>query len=286
MRFRQTVLALACVLSFTGPAWSQTDAPAAAQGEAAQTRFILIEGGRNFRDVGGYLTADGHTVRPGLLYRSGSVGSLALAGQVKLSSLGVTSIVDLRTREERAADMSNWPAMAVPRYWARDYSMSLGELGKQLADPRQLTAEGLTSMMAQSYRGLPLEQAPGYRVLFARLLEGRGATLVNCTAGKDRTGVGTALVLTALGVPYETVRADFVLSNDAPGRKSLTGQLPPAMRAIPPEVLRVLGGVDGSWLDAAFDQIVRDYGSVEGFLERELGVGPREIAALRKRMLN
>jgi protein-tyrosine phosphatase len=98
--------------------------------------------------------------------------------------------------------------------------------------------------------------------------------------------VGAALVLTALGVPYETVRADFVLSNDAPGLKSLTGQMPAAMHAIPPEVLRVLGGVDGSWLDAAFDQIARDYGSVEGFLDRELGVGPREIAALRKRMLN
>jgi len=285
MNIRRTILALACAISLAGPACAQVSAPDPVASEAAHSRFILIEGGRNFRDVGGYETADGHIVRPGVLYRSGSLGSLALAGQLKLSSLGIGSIVDLRTTEERGRDVSNWPSMAVPRYWARDYSLSLGDLVTVFADPGKQSAEGVSAMMAQSYRGLPREMAQGYRELFARLIEGKGATIVNCTAGKDRTGIGTALVLTALGVPYETVRQDFLLSNNAPGMKTIGGTVPAAMRAIPPDVQRVLGGVDGSWLDAAFDQIGKDYGSVEGFLGRELGVGPDETAALKARML-
>ncbi|MBW8786042.1 MAG: tyrosine-protein phosphatase, partial [Novosphingobium sp.] len=94
-------------------------------------------------------------------------------------------------------------------------------------------------------------------------------------------GVGVALVLTALGVPYATVRDDFLLSNRAAAQNATSGPL----ASLPPESARLLAGVDGSYLDAAFDQIRRDYGSVDAYLRRELGVGPAQRAALRRRML-
>ena len=155
-----------------------------------------------------------------------------------------------------------------------------------LGDPGKLTADGVRQAMAEGYRGIPKIMAPSYRMLCARLAEGRGATVVNCSAGKDRTGIATALVLTALGVPYAAVREDYLLSNRA-GRPHLGGNSGgyAALAALPPEVQAAMGGVDGSYLDAAFDQLRKDYGSVEGYLQTELGVGPRQIAVLRRNLL-
>ena len=178
-------------------------------------------------------------------------------------------------------------------YWARDYSLDQTGFAQLFGDPANLTAESVRSAMAQGYRGMPRMLAPSYRELFARLIAGRGATVVNCTAGKDRTGIGTALVLTALGVPYETVREDFLLSNRAiaaqfsrtPGASGIDTQAAGAFAALPKDVAALLAGVDGPYLDAAFDQIRRDYGSVEGYLAKELGLGPRDLARLRRRML-
>jgi len=253
------------------------DAPAPAASTSDASRFIAVEGGRNFRDVGGYRTADGHAVRRGLFYRSGSLGALSLAGQQRVAGLGITAIVDLRTTDERARDPSNWLAVSGLGYWSRDYALSMGDLGKLMGDLAKLAPDQLRTALAQ-----------GYRALFARLLAAKGPVVVNCTAGKDRTGIATALVLSALGVPYDTVRADYLLSNDAPGMAGIAGSLgaESPLAKLPPDVARLLLGVDGTWLDAAFDQMRIDHGGVEGYLRDELGLGTRELARLRQRMLH
>jgi protein-tyrosine phosphatase len=286
----------------TATAWAGDDAQAPAEAHhhhhAASTdsRFVLLEGGRNFRDLGGYKTADGHTVKQGQMYRSGSLGSLTAKGQADLAQLHIASIIDLRTTEERSHDTNGLSAAFGPAYWTRDYGMSLGDMSQagmrsMFSDPSKLTAENMRDMMANAYRTMPKEQAPSYREMFARLIAGKEPLVVNCTAGKDRTGIASALVLTALGVPYETVRQDFLLSNSAPGmdtlRNSLSAsQVSSPLAKLPPEVMAPLIGVEGVYLDNAFDQIRKDYGSVEGFLDKELGVGPQQIAVLRQRMLD
>lgn len=282
------VIALLSVFALAVPAWAGEPAPATVRQQAAadEGRFVLLEGGRNFRDAGGYRTSDGHVVRRQVLYRSGSLGSLALRGQLQLARLGIGSIIDLRTTDERSRDMNNWLAVSGLGYWKRDYGMSLGDMRSAFADPASRTADAMRAMMVHAYRTIPREQAPAYRELFARLIHGKGPVVVNCTAGKDRTGIATALVLTALGVPYATVREDFLLSNGAPGMETLQSSLSGPLAALPPEVAAPLIGVDGVYLDTAFEQLRQDYGSIEGFLDKELGVGPGELAALRRRMLN
>lgn len=246
-------------------------------------RFVLLDGGRNFRDVGGYRAADGRTVRRGLLYRSGSLGRLTPAGEARLESLGIGTIIDLRSSEERASDTNARLTRAGMGYWARDYGFSQGNIVALMRDPANHTPAAARAIMLQAYRDFPREQAPGYRELFARLAAGgRGAVVVNCSAGKDRTGLATALVLTALGVPYPVVRRDFMLSNGAPGMKSLAAAM---TGVLPPGAVRPLLGVEPAYLDAAFAEIRRDYGSVDGYLRRELGVGPAEIRRLKARML-
>jgi protein-tyrosine phosphatase len=141
-------------------------------------------------------------------------------------------------------------------------------------------------MMAHTYRTLAQEQAPSYRELFARLADPRrGPVVVNCSAGKDRTGIATALVLTALGVPYATIKQDYLLSNGAYGMDSLKRDLSSPMAALAPDAAAALAGVDGSYLDATFAGLRKQYGSVDNFLASELGVGPRQIAILKARML-
>ncbi len=255
---------------------------------AAPDRVIPMEGGRNFRDVGGYRTSDGRVVKWKALYRSGSMANLTPEAISRFSTLGVTSIIDLRSTDERRRDPSNWQQAGQFGYWARDYGMGdMGGMGAYLANPANRTAAAMRTMMANSYRTLPMQQAASYRELFARLATPhKGAVVVNCTAGKDRTGIATALVLTALGVPYETVRQDFLLSNNAQGMDTLHKDLSSPMAALPADVVAPLIGVEGEYLDNAFDQLKKDYGSVEGFLAKELGVGPRQIAALKRNMLS
>jgi protein-tyrosine phosphatase len=162
----------------------------------------------------------------------------------------------------------------------------VGSMPASFGDPSKMTGEAARAMMAGSYRTLAQQQAPSYRELFARLTgPSRGPVVVNCSAGKDRTGIATALVLTALGVPYDTIRQDYLLSNGAYGMDTLKRDLSSPMAALPPDAAAALAGVDGSYIDATFAALRQQYGSVENFMARELGVGPRQIAVLKARML-
>ena len=252
---------------------------------SAPERFIPLEGGRNFRDLGGYRTQDGHVVKRGAIYRSGSLGKLTPADLARLNGLGIAAIIDLRSGDERGRDTADLRGTFGQGYWTRDYANTLGDGRLGMPDPAAMTAADGRAFMRQVYRALPAQQAPAYRAMFARLLASPGPLVVNCTAGKDRTGIAASLILTALGVPYETVRQDFLLSNGAPGMATLLADMPPSLRGLSPEVLAPVMGVEGGYLDIAFAQIRQDYGSVDAFLEKELGVGPRETAQLKARLL-
>lgn len=270
------------------PAFAADAGPVTQVASAADTsdRFIVLEGGRNFRDVGGYRTADGHVVKRGVMYRSGSLGNLARSAQKRVADLHLAAIIDLRSTEERSHDALDLRSTFGGAYWARDYGMSKGDMGAVFGNRENLTADGMRALMTGVYGRLAKEQIPAYREMFARLIVGYQPLVVNCTAGKDRTGIAAALVLTALGVPYETVREDFLLSNNAPGMDTLQSHMPGPLAQLPPEVVAPLIGVEGAYLDAAFAEITQEYGSINGFLRKELGVGPREITVLRQRMLD
>lgn len=281
-------LVLAVVAMAIAAPWALAAKEQEANTGVADTRMILMEGSRNFRDVGGYRTADGRTVRWNALYRSGSLGNLQKDGMARLRNMDIRAIIDLRMTTERKRDRSNWLPIAGMGYWTRDYQLGGDEasLAQIFRDPSKLTRDSMRAMMTQGYRTMPKELAPQYRALFVSLIAPeKGAVVLNCTAGKDRTGIGTALVLTALGVPYETVREDYLLSNTGLNMDSVQGAISPQLASLPPEVIQPLVGVEGAYLDAAFAQMKADYGSIEAYLDKELGVGPVEIKTLKRRML-
>lgn len=239
----------------------------------------------NFRDIGG-LPAAGGLTRRGVLFRSEGPRNFTPEQLGRLRAMDFRCIVDLRSAREREEMPHDWHGPDC-RWLGLDVNADLRVFGHE---GRERLIKGpepeiAISTMAETYREIVGALLPHWPVIAEALLAGEVPMLLNCTAGKDRTGIATALVLTALGVPYTAVRQDFLLSNDAPGMDTLRASLPPQYAALSPDVMRRMTGVEGEWLDAAFAQIRADYGSVDNYLGKELGVGPREKALLRRRLL-
>ncbi len=250
-------------------------------------RVLPLEGVRNFRDLGGYPTRDGRRVRWRRLFRAASLGSLTPADHATLEALGLRVICDLRATDERAKEPVRWQGDAPPRILQRDYQLDLELLSAALV------RDDIDVPMARAafhafYETLPSRFAESYRGLFAALRAGEAPLVFNCSAGKDRTGIGAALLLAALDVPRELILEDYLLSNQhyrpGPGAAlAMSGRHGAWLMRLRPEMLQMMLTVDGSYLEAAFAAIERDHGSVPRFLDVALGVDRDGLAELRER---
>jgi protein-tyrosine phosphatase len=281
---RLHVVLLCLALALSGCASHEdikTTAHADPQQKAAASvdheRLIPLEGAQNFRDLGGYAGANGRTVRWGLLYRSGSMHGLTPADFNYLEALPLRTVVDLRSSQERTQQPVSWPAAHAPAVLSEDYSLDASALMKAISKP-DVSAEEMRAAMSSLYEQIPFQFADQYRRMFARLLSGDVPLAFNCSAGKDRTGVAAALLLTALGVSHETVVQDYLLSNEYYHSTSI-------MRGLPPDVAEVLTGVDRRYLEAAFAAIERQYGSLDNYFKDQLGLSQQDITQLRDKYL-
>lgn len=251
-------------------------------------RLLPLEGGVNFRDMGGYATRDGRRTRWKHLFRSGQLSKLTEAGRAQLAELGIRVVVDLRTATEQEHEPSAWVEEFGARYWSRPHSERFGNL-------YELAARGIASVdhaheiMRNGFREVPFQQAPAYAVLFQALAGGEVPAVFHCTAGKDRTGGAAALLLAALGVPREVIAHDFAMTERAvdlrtalqvPGRH----QTMSAFAGLPPEVGAIIRGSHPSYIEALLDSIDERCGSIAGYL-RELGLSPADQAAVQAHLL-
>lgn len=249
------------------------------------SRMVALGGGRNFRDLGGYPSADGRTVRWNRIFRAGSPVALTDADWESLRSTGICAVCDLRTSREREREPFAWSESEGLSYWARDYQASFAEL-RETMNSGFATGDAAKAGMMAGYRELPFEQAPAYRKLFAFLKGGHLPVLVNCTAGKDRTGMAAALVLTALGVPRSIVVEDYVLTNEILRAEGVMVSRPGGrMSQLPREVVDAIGAADPDYINAALDAIDARHGSVGAYLNDEIGVSPADLHAIRDSLL-
>lgn len=280
-------LALTALLAVTVPPATLAVAHQATPAVQHQ-RVLPLEGGQNFRDLGGYRTRDGRQVKWGLLYRSGAMNNLTDRDFRELEARGIRTVCDFRSTRERNSAPVRWPGNAWPAIFADDYSMDRDFAG--LMRPN-LTVEQATEAMTASYTQMPLRFASQYRRMFGELVAGRVPLAFNCSAGKDRTGIAAALVLTVLGVPQATVMKDYLLSNRYyDPRKGASGtaaddQTAAFMRRLAPDALKALMGVDRRYLDAAFATMRAQPGGFDGYLRNQLGLDPAAIRTLRTRFL-
>jgi protein-tyrosine phosphatase len=253
-------------------------------------RVVPLEQGSNFRDLGGYTTKDGKSVKWGMVYRSGGTPLLSLQDLKQVAALNLTDMVDLRSSEERVIAPTRINGV---KYEAVGYSM-LDMMGAGSGQSVDL------SRMDLFYRRMPDQLAPQFKVLFESLLEPDSVVAYNCSAGQDRTGIASALFLTALGVPRDVVVADYHLSTQYRLPQNEMPKIDPALAESNPVAKMFAGfakdprtatpqplydGNQKSLVLWALEEIDTKYGSVEGYLNAQLGVGPKEIAALRAKYL-
>ena len=285
--YRIAGLAAALLLGASLSAMAQpAQAPAAA---AAPAHLLTFEGSNNTRDIGGYTTADGHTVRTGVLYRSAALNRATPAGFAYLKSLGIRTNVDFRSTDERTKAPVVWPADMNVTVFAVDYTMDNSGM-MALFTHGPVTAEQTAGAMIQFYRQAPFQFGPQYKTLVHEALAGHTPIIYNCTAGKDRTGVATAVILTLLGVPRETVIQDYLLSNQyyTPDMPRAGEPQDPQMaffRTLSPDVVKALMGVDRRYLEAAFDAIESRPGGWDRYVHEDLALSDADVAALKTRLL-
>ena len=250
----------------------------------------------NLRDVGGYQTASGGTVARGVAYRSDTFNPMSAEDIQKLEVLRLRNDYDLRTVTEVRAMPDELPPGV--RYHllnvlADAKGAAAAELEALLHQPKKANAvlgggkiEALFMQVYREFVTLPSAKQ-SYRTLFQDLANPQMAPGVfHCTTGKDRTGWAAAALLTLLGVPKETVMADYMRTNDY--------TLPQFQHAIDAFVagdgersiaLAVLG-VKPEYLDASLDEMHKRYGTIENYFDKALGIDANGQQALRKRFLN
>jgi protein-tyrosine phosphatase len=255
-------------------------------------RALGLEGAPNFRDIGGYVTSDGRHVRWHEVYRSNELSKLTPADADKVAALDVVSVIDLRTEDERQHAPSIWVHAPDDIYDSPKTTLApvMHTILKDAATP-----EGARAGIINFYSQMPDEYHEEYAAMFHRIAAGKLPMLVHCTAGKDRTGVAVAVLLRTLGVPRQTVIEDYVLTEKLVPAPAAAAQhavpvggasaaLSP-LAALPVESREALWRSDPAYISAALDSIDREYGSVDVYVERELGVRPAEVQALRAKLL-
>jgi len=249
----------------------------------------------NLRDVGGYKTSDGKTVALGVAYRSDTFNPMSAEEIKTLERLALKNDYDLRTTAEVKAMPDQLPPGVkyhLLNVLADDKGAAAAEIESLLHQPKKanmvLGGGKIETLFRQVYREfITLPSAKqSYRTLFQDLADpGLAPGVFHCTTGKDRTGWAAAALLTLLGVPKETVMADYMRTNEY--------TLPQFQHAIDGFVagggersiaLAVLG-VKAEYLEASFDEVKKRYGTIEKYFAEGLGIDAAGQQALRARFL-
>lgn len=286
--------ALACAVGLaSAPAFADPTLPQplAQYADLAPGTSLGIASVPNLRDAGGYATGDGKTVRRGLVYRSNQLAPISEADMAKLAALGLRNDFDLCTAEERTAVPDQLP----PDVWnvwlnvlADASDSSPAKIEALLRHPKEANetlGDGkIDALFEKGYREfvtLPSART-NFRELFVYLSSpSQLPSLYHCTTGKDRTGWASAALLTLLGVPREEVMEDFLKSN--------VYILPHYAKEIDAftaaggekEIVEAILGVKPSYLNSAFDQMEKSFGSIEDYFSKGLGIDADGQQALK-----
>lgn len=248
----------------------------------AAERALPLEGASNFRDLGGYRTADGGRIGWGLIFRSDAPHRLTEADLAAVGRLGLRTVYDLRTEVERGRAPSALPGDVRRELLAiggtAGKSKELGELlmtGQLAAVPKDF--------LVGVYQNLVENDGPTFGRLLTGLTDpGRLPALFHCTAGKDRTGISAALLLAALGVDEASILDDYELSAAFFTDRRLARLQPKlAAEGIDLDDYRAVFGAPRRAMAAALTGLREQYGSIEGYLAERAGVTPATLTALR-----
>jgi protein-tyrosine phosphatase len=233
---------------------------------------IPLDGASNVRDLGWLVGAAGAAARPRRILRSANLDRLSEAGRRGFAELGIGIVIDLRGVAEAAA-APDFPGAT--RVHLPIEPTVMAELRAHFA-AGTLSMAAAVAVMQDTYRRYIVDHVEAFAGIFQYALGAKQRpVLFHCAAGKDRTGVAAALILTALGVPPATIMEDYLLSNQL-------FQPTPGTTDIPGDVRQAVIKVRPSYLQAAYAAMTETWGGPDAYLESALGIGPRQRAALRQ----
>jgi protein-tyrosine phosphatase len=251
----------------------------------------ILKGGHNFRDIGGYAAAGGKRVRRGLVFRSGMMTSVDDHDLARLRETGLSLIFDLRSAAEREKYPTPWREIGAQEYRFDDSIARTGDLYR-LIESGGGSAEETRQAMLNVYRDLVFDHAAIYGTILYEIANGSLPLAFHCAAGKDRTGVLTALLLSSLGVSYDVVKADYILTNERIDlmamvlrqREAKDGPVT-GINALPLEALVPLLRAESEYLDAAFAEIETRCGTLATYFSEVLRLSDDDQNLLRLRLL-
>ncbi len=276
---------------------SDTDTTAKAQPQAVPVEEAIlgeslgIASVVNLRDLGGYTTSDGATVARGLIYRSNQLSEIPEVDMEKLATLGLEVDYDLRTAAERDARPDELPPgveYVVVDVLADSPQAGPAMLENLMQDPQAANAELGGGKVEEAFRESYREfvSLPSAKTEFSKMFHGLAdeeklPALFHCTTGKDRTGWAAAALLTLLGVPEDQVYEDYLRSNDniLPAYKHV---IDPFVEAGgDPEITAAILGVKREYLEASFDEMETNYGTIENYFAEALGIDAAKQQIIR-----
>lgn len=246
-------------------------------------RNLNIAGIQNFRDLGGYrVRNENKIVRWGMLYRSADIDNMDAEAVSALHNLGIKTIIDLRDRREvrdRSHIEKEFKVINVP--------VKEDEIDKFLRKIQQKEAicDTVSRLVEQSNRKMVLQNMPSYRKIFNVLLNPDNyPAIIHCSSGEGRTGIVSALILSALDVNDDEIMEDYCLSNKyfkVTEYSKFAYDLPAEYQ----EAVTTVFSARQDFLDAAFDQIRTNFGDVESYLQKGVGLSKSKIRKLRSILL-
>ena len=265
---------------------------------AEPERHIALDGQPNFRDVGGYETTDGRMVKWGEVYRSGELPRLSDEDVAALDELDIRTVVSFLTEKEIAARGPDRVPGGTVEVALPMEAGNLGDLTAVVNEARKTGdfSEVPADINPDIHRRLMVEAQEHYAALLREIADPSSRPLVfHCSHGVHRTGTATAILLAALGVPWETVREDYLLSNtyrwdEIEHRLAALRDLYAENNGISPEEVDTTNMdafyiLQGAYIDAALEQAVEDYGSMEAYIRDGLGISDDEVERLRQQLL-
>ena len=249
-------------------------------------RLLPMDGSYNTRELGGYKTKDGKSVKWGVLYRSDKLSDISSADQEYIQNLGIKRIVDFRSITEKTENPDLIPEGI--SYVEMPIEVD-GAIRTQIEDILRGNVEGdVKSFLIDANKEFITDYKSVYSKFIKDLINSDGPTLFHCTAGKDRAGFAAAITLIALGVPKEVVINDYMKTNafTADRIDDMLDQIKlMSLFQADVEILRPLLGVEQEYIEMAFKTAEETYGSLENYIREGLEISDEEIIELRSLLL-
>ena len=254
--------------------------------QSEKFRKLSMDGSYNTRELGGYKTTDGKSVKWGVLFRSDKLSDISLEDQKYLKNLGIQRIVDFRSKAEKAEDPDKIPEgvtyIEMPievdgAMRTKIEAILKGEINRNVKDflieANEEFIKNYSHIYSKFLKDLAKEQKP---------------TMFHCTAGKDRAGFAAAITLIAIGVSKEDAINDYMKTNEYTAERidEMISKIElMSLYQTDGELLRPLLGVEREYLEAAFKAAENEYGSIENYIRSGLNISEKEIQQLRSFLL-